>query len=91
MADKEKVTQEREADIILKTYIGVKIIKAIEMDERAFLERKEGQKLDQDTRAGYLVRYEDGYESWSPKNVFEKAYRLLDNKTRSFVISEGAL
>lgn len=28
--------------------------------------RKEGE--------GYRVRYEDGYESWSPKEVFEKAY-----------------
>lgn len=25
---------------------------------------------------GYEVRYEDGYRSWSPKDVFEKAYRL---------------
>lgn len=24
---------------------------------------------------GYCVRYEDGYLSWSPKAVFEKAYR----------------
>ena len=24
---------------------------------------------------GYKVVYEDGYESWSPKDVFEKAYR----------------
>jgi hypothetical protein len=24
---------------------------------------------------GYTVQYEDGYVSWSPKDVFEKAYR----------------
>ena len=24
---------------------------------------------------GYIVIYEDGYESWSPKEVFEKAYK----------------
>lgn len=24
---------------------------------------------------GYRVRYPDGYESWSPKDVFEEAYR----------------
>lgn len=23
---------------------------------------------------GYAVRYEDGYTSWSPKDIFEKAY-----------------
>lgn len=28
---------------------------------------------------GYLVRYEDGYQSWSPKEVFDKAYKPADN------------
>lgn len=27
---------------------------------------------------GYKVVYEDGYESWSPKDVFEKAYKLAE-------------
>lgn len=27
---------------------------------------------------GYRVRYPDGYESWSPKDVFERAYLPLD-------------
>lgn len=27
---------------------------------------------------GYRVRYPDGYESWSPKDVFEEAYRPTD-------------
>ena len=27
---------------------------------------------------GYKVRYADGYESWSPKDVFEEAYRPTD-------------
>lgn len=27
---------------------------------------------------GYKVRYADGYESWSPKGVFEAAYRRTD-------------
>ena len=27
---------------------------------------------------GYRVKYEDGYESWSPKEVFERAYRSFD-------------
>ena len=26
---------------------------------------------------GYLVKYEDGYESWSPKSTFEKGYELV--------------
>ena len=24
---------------------------------------------------GYLVEYKDGYRSWSPKSVFEEAYK----------------
>lgn len=27
---------------------------------------------------GYAIRYPDGYESWSPKDVFEAAYRPAD-------------
>ena len=31
-----------------------------------------------DKMEGYTVRYADGYESWSPKEVFDEAYRLTD-------------
>lgn len=44
----------------MQKFIGIKIVEA----EPCV--RKEGE--------GYRVRYEDGYESWSPKEVFEKAY-----------------
>lgn len=27
---------------------------------------------------GYIVEYEDGYKSWSPKEVFEKAYKVAE-------------
>ena len=50
-----------------KQYIGTKIIDA-----------KPGAKITGD---GYDVWYEDGYKSWSPKNVFEKAYHLIENMT----------
>ena len=29
-------------------------------------------------KAGYAVKYEDGYLSWSPKDIFEAAYQPLD-------------
>lgn len=32
----------------------------------------------EETEQGYHVRYEDGYESWSPKDVFEKASKVAD-------------
>lgn len=56
----------------VKNYIGVKIVKAEPME-------KEG-------KPGYRVKYPDGYESWSPKDTFEKAYRTLDCK--EFINSE---
>ena len=31
-----------------------------------------------EVRHGYKVIYRDGYESWSPKEVFEEAYRRTD-------------
>lgn len=50
-----------------KKYIGVKIIDA-------WAQEKEGKE-------GYAVKYPDGYISWSPKDVFEEAYRLTDGLT----------
>ena len=35
---------------------------------------------------GYRVKYEDGYQSWSPKDVFEKAYRKISNLTFGLAI-----
>lgn len=35
---------------------------------------------------GYRVRYEDGYESWSPKDAFEKAYRPVDGMSFGLAI-----
>lgn len=50
----------------MKRYIGTKIIHAM-------------QEVHGETgREGYVVRYADGYESWSPKEAFEEAYRACD-------------
>lgn len=62
----------------MKQYIGTKIIEA------APAIRKGGKVYDltwpipksmEPEELGYRVRYPDGYESWSPKDVFEEAYR----------------
>ena len=69
----------------MKQYIGTKIIEA------APAIRKGGKVYDltwpipksmEPEEPGYRVRYPDGYESWSPKDVFEEAYRPTD--TMSF-------
>jgi len=45
----------------MNLYIGTKIIKATPQS--------------QNNQEGYAVEYPDGYRSWSPKKVFEEAYR----------------
>lgn len=48
----------------MEKFIGTKIVHAEPME-------KEG-------KAGYKVVYADGYESWSPVDAFEEAYRQCD-------------
>ena len=48
----------------MKKYIGTKVIMA--------------EPQEKDGKEGYKVQYEDNYVSWSPKDVFERAYRCFD-------------
>lgn len=59
-----------------KKYIGTKLVEAAPMSANDAEEC--GFKTGGKTCDGYWVRYEDGYESWSPKEVFEKAYKLAE-------------
>ena len=68
----------------MKQYIGSKIVKAWPCYRIPVIGgRYEYCKLDEvvptcitgQPEDGYRVQYEDGYTSWSPKAVFEKAYR----------------
>lgn len=70
-----------QAEPAMGKYIGVKIIKAtrmIALDAKVILGDKRGVCGKDDTASGYLVEYTDGYQSWSPKDVFEAAYRACD-------------
>jgi hypothetical protein len=69
-------------------YIGVKMINAESMVHGKFeaskgIDRPQNDGYDD---KGYKVVYEDDYESWSPKRVFEKAYRRIDNMTFGLAI-----
>lgn len=80
----------------MEQYIGSKIVQA----EPAWLvfekEGEAGKIVVQDhdlelTTAktvlnGYKVVYEDGYESWSPKEVFEATYRRTDGMSFGLAI-----
>lgn len=70
----------------MKSYLGSKIIQAEPMDECTFLEKIKNQDVsNRETRAGYKVIYPDGYVSWSPKEVFEIAYREITEEEQSII------
>ena len=56
----------------MKQYIGTKIIQA---EPKMRKVPAENCLADRGFEYGYRVIYPDGYESWSPKDVFEAAYR----------------
>ena len=61
----------------MKKYAGTKMVEARPMD-RGEYNRYRGWTIPEDENPadeGYLVKYSDGYESWSPKKQFEEAYR----------------
>jgi len=71
----------------MKNYIGVKIVKAMPgtMAEAQAMkcgcpvdvQKKISQQSGTKDQEGYIVKYPDGYISWSLKEVFEEAYREL--------------
>jgi len=82
----------------MKQYIGVKRIRAMRMTREAYNDFR-GWKVPADENpadAGYLVEYLDGgkantslyegYVSWSPKEVFERAYREADGLDFGFAV-----
>lgn len=73
----------------MKQYIGTKIVEAepatlYELKEGGHYLKKHSEERPEESanvpelssavREGYIVRYSDGYEGWSPKEVFERAY-----------------
>lgn len=66
----------------LEKYIGTKQIEAVSMTKKEYSEYR-GWAVFADENPedkGYLVKYEDGYLSWSPEEAFEEAYsKVGDN------------
>ena len=67
-------------------YIGTKMIKAkpmtrgeyAELSGRNSIQTEKGESCSDE---GYFIRYPDGYQSWSPKEAFENAYRKSGEMT----------
>lgn len=76
-----------------KIYIGTKIVTAEPMNDLEFAERYVGHPrlnlLTETPNPGHRVRHEDGYISWSPKDVFERCYREVTGKEQILVMLGG--
>lgn len=78
----------------MKKYIGTKQIEAEPMTmgeayEKGLLRGKPNEEYA--THLGYHVKYEDGYESWSPKETFENAYRIAETPLDRMLIEGESL
>lgn len=62
----------------MSMYIGTKVVMAMPMTMTE-AQKVLGREIKPATveEDGYLVWYKDGYRSWSPKSVFDDAYRKL--------------
>lgn len=72
----------------MNKYIGTKIIMAepaIKVDGRVYTYDKPIPR-SMNREEGYRVVYPDGYVSFSPKGVFEEAYRLTDGMSFGLAI-----
>jgi hypothetical protein len=70
----------------VERYIGTKIIEAEPMTSEEYNEAIRPLFYSGNDKRGYKVKYEDGYISWSPKDVFEKAYRATTGMTFGLAI-----
>lgn len=63
----------------MKKFIGTKVIMAEPMTMTE-AQKVLGREIKPATAEedGYLVEYKDGYKSWSPKSVFEEAYKPFE-------------
>ena len=69
-------------------YIGIKQLDAIPMTRGGYNEYR-GWTLPANENGedkGYMVTYPDGYVSWSPKDIFEAAYRPMSNMSYSLAL-----
>ena len=76
----------------MEKYIGKKSIMASPMSksdaERVLNRSLSGAKGGEE---GYLVEYEDGYRSWSPKETFEAAYKIAETHLDRLLIESEEL
>jgi len=87
----------------MKKYIGTKVLNAMPMNRQDYVDFR-GWTLPEDENGedeGYLVEYMDGgkantaqyegYVSWSPKDVFERTYKVSETPLDRIIIERNEL
>lgn len=80
--------------IEMKKYIGTKLVQAtpaIRKGGKVYLPTDAIPRTMEQVEEGYKVVYEDGYESWLPKDVFEKAYKISETPVDRMQIEASEL
>ncbi len=67
------------------TYIGTKIVRAVKCTKMNYEGCTQEQLETEKDIEGYKVTYEDGYVSWSPKDTFERSYRMITDKEADLI------
>ena len=80
----------------MKKYIGTKQVEAEPMTmgeayKRNLLQTGRVPNDSEKDNPGFYVRYQDGYESWSPAETFNKAYKLADTPLDRLIIEHQEL
>ena len=80
----------------MKKYIGTKQVEAEPMTmgeayRRNLLQNGRVPNDSEKDNPGFYVRYQDGYESWSPAETFDKAYKIADTPLDRLIIEHQEL
>ena len=80
----------------MKKYIGTKQVEAEPMTmgeayRRNLLQNGRVPNDSEKDNPGFYVRYQDGYESWSPAETFDKAYKIADTPLDRMIIEHQEL
>lgn len=67
----------------MKKYLGKKEVLASSMSmgdayDKGLLQSGLELSRVERNKQGYLVEYSNGYQSWSPKDVFDNSYKVID-------------
>ena len=80
----------------MKKYIGTQQVEAEPMTmgeayRRNLLQTGRVPNDSEKDNPGFYVRYQDGYESWSPAETFCKAYKIADTPLDRLIIEHQEL